>query len=392
MVTMSTAQNALKDLYLDVVSNQLNTKTNVLFNQFKQTSQDIYGREVQRLVPYGVNGGVSAGDEGGALPSSEGNSYLNFTTSLKNLFGTIEISDKAIRASSDDAGAFVNLLTAEMEGLLSASKFNLGRMLYGDGSGALTTVTAANVSANTITVSSINNLVEGMVVDFYNGSTAFSGFTGVRITNIDRAAKKITVSKAVTSSFVSSASSLTIYLQGSKGQELTGLEAIFAQSGSIYGLSRSTYPWLISYLKTKANNETFDEDLVQATLDEVELRTGNKMNFLVTTNALRRKFASNLRSITSNIDVANLKGGFKALSFNGIPLYGDKFVPDGVLYMLNTDDFRIHQLCDWEWLTNEDGSILKQKQGYASYLATLVKYAELVCSRPGAQGKMASLS
>ncbi len=392
MVTMTTAQNALKEIYLDVVSNQLNTKTNVLFNQFKQTSSDIYGREVQRLVPYGVNGGVGAGDEGGALPSSEGNSYVNFTSTLKNLFGSLEISDKAIRVSSDDAGAFVNLLTAEMEGLVSASKFNLGRMLYGNGTGKLADVASANVSANTITVSSVQNLMEGMVVDFYNSSTPVTGFTGVRISKIDRDNKKITLNAVVTSNFSSNASSYSIYVQGSKDQELTGLEAIFAQSGNIYGLSRSTYPWLTSYLKTKTNQETFDEALIQATMDEVELRTGNKMNFLVTTNALKRKFASVLRTMSQNLDVETLDGGYKALSFNGIPIYGDKFVPDGVLYMLNTDDFKLHQLCDWEWLTNEDGSILKQKQGYASYLATLVKYAELVCSRPGAQGKMANLS
>lgn len=391
MVTMTTAQSALKDIYLDVVSNQLNTKTNVLFNQFKQTSADVYGRDVQKLVPYGVNGGVGAGDEGGVLPSSEGNSYLNFTTSLKNLFGTIEISDKAMKASSDDAGAFVNLLTAEMEGLLEASKFNLGRMLYGDGTGLLASVTTADDSKNTITVSSTRNLVEGMVVDFYNSNTIVSGFAGVRILKIDRDNKKITVSSAVTSDFKTNASKYTIYVQNSKGEELTGLEAIFATTGSIYGNSRETYPFLTSYTKAKSTSETLNDVLIQEVLDEVETRTGNKMNFLVTTNAVKRKFASTLSVFNKNISTTEINGGYKALSFNGIPLYGDKFVPDGTLYMLNTNDFQICQLCDWQWLTNEDGSILKQKQGYASYLATLVKYAELICSRPGAQGKITSL-
>lgn len=392
MVTMTTAQSALKDIYLDVVSNQLNTKTNVLLNQFKQTTSDVYGREIQKLAPYGINGGVGAGDEGGLLPSSEGNSYLTFTSTLKNLFGTIEISDKAIKASSDDAGAFVNLLTAEMEGLLTASKFNLGRMLYGDGTGALTTVTSASVSGKTITPTSLKNLVEGLRIDFFNGISAVSGFTGVRITGINKTNGTITIDKTLTADFETNANKYTIYVQNSKGEELTGLEAIFAPTGTLYGQSKSDYPFLVSYIKTKGSSETFNENLIQETLDEVETRTGNKMNFVVTTNALKRKFASTLSVYNRNIDVANISGGYKALSFNGIPLYGDKFVGDGNLYMLNTNDFAIYQLCDWDWLTNEDGSILKQKQGYASYLATLVKYAELVCSRPGAQGKMTSLS
>ena len=240
MVTMTTAQNALKDIYLDVVSNQLNTKTNVLFNQFKQTTADVYGRDVQKLVPYGVNGGVGAGDEGGLLPSSEGNPYLTFTSSLKNLFGTIEISDKAIRASADDAGAFVNLLTAEMEGLLSASKFNLGRMLYGDGTGVLTALTSASSSTNTITPTSLTNLVEGMMVDFYAEDTEVTGFMGARIVSVNHSTGKIKIDKTITSAFQTGASGYKMYVQGSKGQELTGLEAIFATTGSIYGLSKTT--------------------------------------------------------------------------------------------------------------------------------------------------------
>ncbi len=389
MVTMTTAQNALKDIYLDVVSEQLNTKTNVLFNQFKQTSQDIYGREVQRLVPYGINGGIGAGDEGGALPTSEQNQYLNFTTTLKNLYGTIEITDKAIKASSDDAGAFVNLLSAEMEGLLNSSKFNLGRMMYGDGSGVLTSVLSAVKSTGKITVSSVKNLIEGLVVDFYDGSTLVMG--GAKIVSVDRENKTILTDQTLTTNFVNNASSYVIYVQNSKDEEITGLEKVFAQSGSIYGVSRATYPFLTSYLKQMNAGETFDEIVLQTVLDEVEMRTGNKMNMLVTTNAVKRSFASTLRPYSKNLEVNTLEGGYKALSFNGVPLVGDKFCPDGVLYALNTNDFAVHRLCDWEWLANEDGSILKQKQGYASFVATLVKYAELVCSKPGAQGKISNI-
>jgi hypothetical protein len=113
----------------------------------------VYGKNIIKMAPIGLNGGVGAGSETGVLPSAKGNRYAQFKTTLKNLYGQIAISDKAIRASSTSAGAFVDLLNAEMEGLLTASKFNLGRMLYGDGSGALATVTAT--SGNTITFNSI---------------------------------------------------------------------------------------------------------------------------------------------------------------------------------------------------------------------------------------------
>ena len=79
------------------------------------------------MAPYGVNGGIGAGDEDGDLPTSAENNYVVFESTLKNLFGTIELSDKAVLASSSTAGAFVNLLNAEMEGLIRASSFNFGR-------------------------------------------------------------------------------------------------------------------------------------------------------------------------------------------------------------------------------------------------------------------------
>ena len=136
MISLTTAENALKDAYLDAVCNQLNTNANPLLAKIKQSSADVYGKDIIKMATIGLNGGVGAGSETGALPTAKGNRYAQFKTTLKNLYGQIAISDKAIRASGSNTGAFVDLLNAEMEGLLTASKFNLGRMLYGDGTGS----------------------------------------------------------------------------------------------------------------------------------------------------------------------------------------------------------------------------------------------------------------
>ena len=137
MVTMTSADNALKSVYLGAVSEQLDTAINPLLAKIQRSTADVWGKEVRRLAQYGVNGGVGAGTEEGDLPSAAGNNYEQFVTTLKNLYGTIEISDKAVRASENNVGAFVNLLNAEMDGLIRSSAFNFGRMLFGDGSGAM---------------------------------------------------------------------------------------------------------------------------------------------------------------------------------------------------------------------------------------------------------------
>ena len=122
MIDLNSAQNALKDAYLSAASNILNTQTNPLFSKIKQSSSDVYGRQIIKVAPIGINGGVGAGSETGELPIANGNNYAQLKTTLKNLYGTLEISDKAVRASANNNGAFVDLLSAEMEGLLNSSK------------------------------------------------------------------------------------------------------------------------------------------------------------------------------------------------------------------------------------------------------------------------------
>ena len=132
-VNLTNADSALKSIYLDAISHQLDNNVNPLLAAINKSTNDVWGKEVRKLATYGINGGIGAGTEDGSLPASAGNNYKQFVTTLKNLYGVIEISDKAIRASENNAGAFVSLLNSEMESLIRASSFNFGRMLFGHG-------------------------------------------------------------------------------------------------------------------------------------------------------------------------------------------------------------------------------------------------------------------
>lgn len=388
MQTIASADKALKTLYLGVITEQMNSNVNPLLAKIKQSTSDVWGKEIKRLAQYGLNGGVGAGAEEGNLPVSGENYYEQFTLSLKNLYGTISISDKAIRASENNAGAFVNLLNAEMEGLIKAASFNFGRMLYGDGSGVLATVTAINNGY--ITVDSVKNLAEGMIVDFYDdvGGIVDKGIAR-RISSIDRAKKAVYFTgTAFTNSTLTTGSIMT--MQNSLGREITGLGAIFKDSGSLYGLSRSNHKWLIPYMKKDVGE--ISESVIQTAIDELEESAGSKVNFIVCSSGVKRAFMNHLATYKRNVDVMDLQGGYKALSYNGIPIVSDRFCPEGTMYLLNTDDFTLHQLCDWRWLEGEDGKVLKQNAGTATYNATLVKYADLICAKPCGQAMLSGIT
>ena len=383
MVTLQSADSALKDVYLGVIANQLNVGVNPFLAKIKHTTSDVWGKNIVKLAPYGVNGGVSASTEEGKLPQSGANNYLKFVTDLKNLYGKIELSDKAIRASQSNSGAFVNLLNDEMEGLIKASSFNFGRMLFGDGSGKLAAI--KSVATKVYTVDKVNFVIEGMIIDVYDSEGTKLG--SARITAVDRKTKKITIDKEFTSQKFAGG---FITNQDSLNNELTGLGAIFNQTGYIYGLDKSKYDFLKPQVVTEFG--TLTDTKIQEVLDDVEQNSGAGINYITCSYDVRRKYQSYLETYKRNVDVLNLEGGFKAISINGIPCIADRFVEDGTMLLLNTNDFAMHELCDWQWITGDDGRILHQNPGYATYSASLVKYADLICSRPGAQAKITGIT
>ena len=167
MVTVTNADSALKSFYLDAVKEALDFKTNPLLAQFQRTTANVVGKDVRRSVRYGLNGGIGAGSETGDLPEAADNNRVEFVTGLKNLYGTIEISDKALRASANSEGAFVNLLNDEMQSLIQSASFNFGRMLFGDGSAFIAKVEDLP-DTYTAKVDNTSAIMEGMYVDFYS--------------------------------------------------------------------------------------------------------------------------------------------------------------------------------------------------------------------------------
>ncbi|MBR2448718.1 MAG: phage major capsid protein [Clostridia bacterium] len=382
-VNLTNADSALKSVYLDAISEQLNFNVNPFLAAIEKSTDDVWGKEVRKLAIYGMNGGVGAGTEDGDLPTATGNNYGQFVTTLKNLYGVIEISDKAIRASENNTGAFVSLLNAEMEGLIKSSRFNFGRMLFGDGSGTLGTV--EGIIGGMVIVNNVGNFIEGMVIDFRDeNGNPISGATGRRVISIDREGMAIMISGAeLDSDTVANGSIITV--QGSFNNEITGLKAIFdIEKPTLYGLDKATNSWLNPYALYDAGNLT--ELKLQTALDAVEERSGGAVNFIVCSWGVRRALQKLFSTNKSAVNTMELAGGFKAISYNGIPIVADRFCPSGTMYLLNTEDFTLHQLCDWQWLSGDDGKILKQVPGKPVYTATLVKYADLICARPNGQG------
>lgn len=368
MVTLSSAENVLKDVYLGVIADQINTKTNPLFSRIKRSTRNIVGKEVRVAAPIGINGGIMAGTETSDLPDGVDTPYLSFVAPLKNLYGRFEISDKAMKCSSSDVNAFVNLLQDGMDSLLKASIFNLSRMIYGDGSGLLATFCPDSTVDNT------EAIAPGMFVDIYNGDILKA--ENVYVKNVDKATKEI--------SFASTVSQLSVgdqfYLHNSKGNDIIGLKGI-ATNNTLYGVSKEAYPVMNARTYTGTGTEAFDEDFVQKIIDELEMN-GTDVNFINCSYDLKRLYQRYMTFYKKNIEYTTLEDGTKVITHFGTPIVPTNHVGAGECYFLNTDDLVFYELGDWKWLEDESGRVLKQHPTKPAYSATLVKYTELLCHKP----------
>ena len=380
MITLQSADSVLKSFYLDAISESLNYKANPFFAKLERTANDVVGKDVRKVIRNGFNAGVGAGTETGDLPSARASEYKTFVAPLKNIYGTIEISDKALRASANNEGAFVNILNDEMKALEKSATFNFSRMLFGDGTGVLSTV--KSVMSGLIAVSAPENFVAGMVVTF----EGLDEFACCKIKEVNRLAGEIVLEKTGWED-AAIPTGTVVRLYGSSGEEMTGLRAIFSDN-PIYGVARNVIG-MEPYFKTSSS---INQTVIQNAIDNVEERSGCKVDFILCSWGVRRALIEYYNTLGTTLPTIQMEGGYTALNFNGIPIVTDRFCPKGTMYLLTSENFKIHQLCDWQWLEAEDGKILKQVSGKPVYQATLVKYAELICENPSAQGRISGIN
>jgi hypothetical protein len=387
MITVTTAENALKNIYLDSVISDINTKTNPFLTMIEQNTKVASGKDAKVSIRAGSSA-VGVGTESGDLPQSGNERQIDISVPLKNLYGTFQITDKALKAASLDANAFASLLGGEMQNLVAAAQNNLTTMLYGNGKKLLAVFDFANLNSDrtVVTLNSryIGNFTSGLAVSVYTAGGSKVSTAAATVT-VNATAKTLTFSAALSSN---KSDKYYIYPTSDDGTSMNGIDSVFESSP--YGISTTDNPDMApcKFIDTDATLHVLDEDAAMDFMDRYEEHCqGAAADIILTHPTVKKAIFESLRDTRANITTAELAGGFRGFTFNGIPLYSDVKCRGGTLYALNSKSFAMHQLCDWTWLSNEDGTILKQQSGKPVYSATLVKYADLVCDKPFLQGK-----
>ncbi|MDA8218318.1 MAG: phage major capsid protein, partial [Dehalococcoidales bacterium] len=363
------AVELLKDYLLPAYRYQANDQSDILLAQFERDSQSVEGRQIVMALRFGRSGGTgnradTVDDTG--LPTANARKGKQAKWETKNLVGVMHLTDKLMKAAKTSAGAFANLLQAETEALSTDTKDMMSRQVYGDGTGKLATITAAAWAANvlTLTVDDVRYFAEGMFLDVIDLSAApdapLANGTGLEVTLVDDVANQVQLTAAVDISAAIQVANDYLVQSGNLNLELTGLASVFTLDSSLYGIDRSLNKWLNP--NQIAVNAAISEVLIQKGIDKAWRRAGNRINLLSTDDGTARAYQNLLSAQKQIVNSLELKGGWKALAYvsrdGEVPLTVGKYAPAGKIRLLSSENWKLYQMEDWDWL-DQSGSIFR---------------------------------
>lgn len=410
------ATDLLKNVYRGPVKEALN-QSNILLKFAKRRKRDYLGGKLVYIpLHHGRNVGTGNAGETAALPTAGVQQYKHAEYTVKQLYGTIEITGLGLALTESNVGSFVSARESEIEGLQKDMKKMVNRIFWHDGSSILTRCKASNNTVN-IEVESTKHLTGGasgvgQEIEIRNGTDGASVVTARFVSSVTDADTFVISGAAITTD----ANDVVIGKAQRDGTSGTtwglhadpwGIEALFSNANPGNGLTdlvgNLTRTGNIFWQQPiKGNSGTLRPvtlDGFQECLDEVDILTGysedgqsaNKtpLSLALTNHALRRRMAGLLladRRFKAGSDVT-LDGGYKGIDYDGVPIISDADAglantPQKLnrIYIFNLDG--IEFLCppgrDFFWL-DEDGSMLKMKPGTNAYLDAWQAYMGLYC-------------
>lgn len=391
-------EGILKDKYQPAIANQINIEPSPFLEKIKKVP--LTNNTIKFAAPYGINGGFGFGAEGSATPNSGAQKYVSFSVDAVDMYVDIKISNKTVELASSNVGAMINALDSEIKGSYASAKWNVGRALFGDGSGKLARLVSPPTKSNSecyFNVDDTNKLIEGLIIDIYTyPSTESEGRVevankGLRVTYVDHDYNRVFVD----------ASNLSwqhaqfddddmetygfITVQNSKDRELCGLGAIFNDKVSeLYGVKKSENAWIKPISHMCAGTLT-DLDIYTAVKKAKDYK-GADIDLIMVGDEAFRMYQEYMRAnnivVTEKHKFVGGAVGYKVLAGNQeVVIVNERFVPTFEAWGVDTSAFML-QTTPWNFMS-KDGGIFVPVTDTSVYRALLASYGNLICTNPG---------
>lgn len=393
--TITTVANILKDFYLPPVVEQLNNEV-LLLSRLEKRSQELVGNRAYLPIHQNRSTAVGSRAELGTLPLAGNQVYNKAVYDLTYHYGVVQVSGPSMAKTANEAGAFLQILKGELDGIRNDLKKEAARQIYGSGDGVVATVASSTGTVHTLTSAEpllkgqlfVNQLVEVRDDSPTNVATVRAGGTGgssgaaFTITAINAATPSITT--ATVTGIVANdviirdgnlvASSATV-------NEMTGIQQIIPTSGTpnVGGINSASAGNEFWQNATPLTNAAISLDRLQTQWGTVR-RSGGETSLMVGSFGIQRQYYALLQSQVRFSDPMKFESGFQTLDFMGKPLVADIDAPFGRIYFIDESHLKVYSPRDWHFL-DEDGEMLKWVQNKDAWQSILARYMNLGSDR-----------
>lgn len=408
-LSTSTLSNMFKVLYDKKSYAVFNTAT-PLWSKIKKEHGRFKGKSLSIEAILGYSGSVGSG----TLPETNVFEDVNASLTRKKLYARVSLDRDAMIASKGKEAAFEEATERAVRKGVESFMRNASRQLFALEPGKIfesdgttnVTVSGADYTITGLASSYVNAFIEKK--DYLiSSSTPFSALETAswEVKSVVHSTRVVvlTLRSGSTTMTNGAASTVKFYMQGSRtsamaSNDLVGiLEAAKATSGTLYGVTVGNR---FQAGQVNANSAGITTDLVNQIVTEVEFKSGESPDMLVTSFKQYRKFQDLLGDRVRYMAVQNRSPVFRKPEFNfegiqwmtgngPIPLVPDRMCPDDHLFALNTDNISLITAQAPKW-ADEDGTVLLRSSTADSYEARYMMYGELFV-HPEAQGVLYGL-
>lgn len=399
--TLSTQSSILKTRFLGTVQKTLDSSSVLVDRIAKKIAQNVSGNTFVFALNTGRNASALSGRaDYGTLPTADRQKYSNSTAAIKFSYGRFEVSGPTMAATKDNLGAYVDILSSEVDGLTRDTKRAFNRQLHGDGRDALAFwTTADNTTAATVDDSFGNSHVK------YTGT-----FTGDLI-DTDNTTKngdsiEFTISKTTSGTYEASWSAGSVSSSGdgdylvmedTLGNQLMGIEGIIDSGNPALGNLQSIDAtaagnewWRAQVVGSMSSATSLSFEDMQEVIDLIETESdsnANELEFILMGHGVRRAYYQLCITERRSVNRAELDGGWKGLEFNGLVMIADPLCRRQTMYFVNPKSLALLRTQDFDWM-DRDGSYLNRVSNKDAYEAVLYTYQNLVSLSRNSNGKL----
>jgi hypothetical protein len=393
---------ALKRLYNQKRIFNLAYKSNP-FLAMVPKSTNFVGAAKAVATLYGNAPGISAGfaSAQGNVAASAGEQFL--VTRVKH-YGLASIDTETILASKGSEGALLSATKREMDSVIAGMGNDLGKAIYGDGSGSIGTLNG-NPSSNVYTLASagdITNFEVGMSVIFADSitSAARDSGTAATISALDRDAGTFTCGSTPTGTVdgdlvfregdYTAAGSSTLKISG-LAKWIASPAEVTAGVGALFGVTRTSDVTRLAGIRVDGTSLNLEEALKAACARAS--REGATPDYAFMSfeqfNALTNLLGSKVQYSDHKVGEIGFQG-VKVISPSGVlTCIPDRNCPNDIVYVVQMNTWELASLGPAPQILDLDGDKWSREGSADAWEVRFAMFGNLCCGAPGYNVRLA---